>query len=101
MAIRIHRNVLLGIFLAFLVLTGGYMIISITGFQEYIPVELTSQSLLADRPDWLTTEHVEKVTKILECYHEPYKIQDGKLLISSRLKSDRELTANYTYKARN
>ena len=100
MAIHRQHGVLLGIGVLLLILTLTWC--SRTTFQVYVPIEMTfhgGDCVLLDRPDWLNADHVERMKTILEEYDQPYRIRDGRLLISRKLKADRDLTANYTQKA--
>jgi len=71
-------------------------------FEEYVPVKFERRGGdfgLVDSPELLNPDHIAKMRIVLDGYHEPYRMKNGKLLISAKLKADRELTANYTQKA--
>jgi hypothetical protein len=100
--ILIGGSSIAGLFLIYaaLVLAG---VLPVPLYEKYVPIEMTFKGgdcVLIDRPGWLTPEHLDKMKTVLDKYHEPYRIYQGNLLISARLKCDRELTANYTEKAR-
>lgn len=66
-----------------------------------IPVQSQSQTgwLYVKRPDLLTDAHVAAMINQLEKYHKRYRMHDGRLQIGCELAADKDLLANFTWKA--
>ena len=65
-------------------------------YVEYIPI-VFQQDELIDARDLLSKTHVKNVIQVLKFYNEEFKVQKGKLLVSSKI--DRKTLWNYTTKA--
>ncbi|OXA77678.1 hypothetical protein SAMN05444397_102426 [Flavobacterium aquidurense] len=65
-------------------------------YVEYIPI-VFQQDELIDARDLLSKTHVKNVIHVLMFYNEEFKVQKGKLLVSSKI--DRKTLWNYTTKA--
>ncbi|MFB3387935.1 hypothetical protein [Flavobacterium sp. LAR06] len=65
-------------------------------YVEYIPI-VFQQDELIDARDLLSKTHVQNVIHVLKFYNEEFKVQNGKLLVSSKI--DRKTLWNYTTKA--
>ena len=65
-------------------------------YVEYIPI-VFQQDELMDAPNLLSKTHVRNFIHVLKFYNEEWKLQNGKLLVSSNI--DREILWNYTTKA--
>lgn len=65
-------------------------------YQEYKPLAFNGHGLV-EKPELMTTQHIENLKQVLEYYGEEWTVVDGKFLISSSI--DEELMWNYTRKA--
>lgn len=67
-------------------------------YVEYIPIVFQHDQLI-DAADLLSKTHVKNVIHVLKFYNEEFKVQNRKLLVSSKI--DRKILWNYTTKANN